>query len=95
MNFFNFKFGYTDSIPSDGVIKIVNVADPTQVITLKDHEGPVLSLAFDPKEQYLASAGSDGCVKIWDMKNGVKLVTSLPITKVDPTVYVQPIHCSL
>ena len=32
------------------------------------HESPVIGLAFDPQNEYIASADVDGCVKLWDMK---------------------------
>ena len=34
----------------------------------KGHEGPVRSLAYDPKGDYLASVGTDGMLRIWSMK---------------------------
>lgn len=39
---------------SDFNIKVVTVADGSQKI-LKGHEAPVLSVAIDPKDQYIVS----------------------------------------
>ena len=46
------------SLSSEGSIKII-VVDTAQGSNVKAHNGPVLSLAFDPKGKYLASAGGD------------------------------------
>lgn len=32
------------------------------------HEGPVRSIACDKMGQYMATSGSDGRVKIWDLR---------------------------
>ncbi|KAJ7420248.1 WD repeat and HMG-box DNA-binding protein 1 [Willisornis vidua] len=50
---------------SDFMIKVVEVADSSKQKTFRGHEAPVLSLAFDPKEVYLASASCDGSVRVW------------------------------
>ncbi|XP_071415441.1 WD repeat and HMG-box DNA-binding protein 1 isoform X1 [Pithys albifrons albifrons] len=50
---------------SDFMIKVVEVTDSSKQKTFRGHEAPVLSLAFDPKEVYLASASCDGSVRVW------------------------------
>jgi WD40 repeat protein len=42
----------------------------TDLITLRDHPGPVRGVAFDPGGRRLASASSDGTVRIWDLETG-------------------------
>ncbi|KAH3854450.1 WD repeat and HMG-box DNA-binding protein 1-like [Dreissena polymorpha] len=49
---------------SDFAIKIVEV-DNCSTKTYQGHEAPVLSVALDPNEEYLASSSCDGTVKIW------------------------------
>ncbi|XP_048732901.2 WD repeat and HMG-box DNA-binding protein 1-like [Ostrea edulis] len=57
---------------SDFTIKIVNIAtgDTKKCV---GHEAPVLSLALDPKEEYLASSSCDGCVNVWSVENQEKV----------------------
>ncbi|NXG16290.1 WDHD1 protein, partial [Grallaria varia] len=50
---------------SDFMIKVVEVTDSSKQKTFRGHEAPVLSLSFDPKEVYLASASCDGSVRVW------------------------------
>nr|XP_033807240.1 WD repeat and HMG-box DNA-binding protein 1 [Geotrypetes seraphini] len=52
---------------SDFLVKIVQVDDSSQQKTLRGHEAPVLSLAFDPKDAFLASASCDGFVRVWNI----------------------------
>lgn len=49
----------------DDGIKLVSTVDNTIVRVLKGHDQPVLSVAFDPKNEYIASADSDGTVIFW------------------------------
>jgi WD40 repeat protein len=45
---------------------MVNLIDTSQVQLLKGHSGPVKSLAFDPKGEFLASADCRGNIKLWN-----------------------------
>ncbi|XP_053127848.1 WD repeat and HMG-box DNA-binding protein 1 isoform X2 [Hemicordylus capensis] len=50
---------------SDFVVKIVVVTDSSQQKTFRGHDAPILSVALDPKDAFLASASCDGSVKVW------------------------------
>lgn len=62
---------------SDFNIKVINV-DTGDCRTLSGHEAPVLSVALDPQEEFIASSSCDGSVKIWKL-NEQKVVKSLPL----------------
>jgi WD40 repeat protein len=53
----------------DRCIKIWNLADGMEQISLKDGVGTVRSLSFSVDGAWLAFAGSDSTVKIWDLAN--------------------------
>ncbi|XP_068874707.1 WD repeat and HMG-box DNA-binding protein 1 [Aphelocoma coerulescens] len=52
---------------SDFMIKVVEVTDNSKQKTFRGHDAPVLSLSFDPKDVYLASASCDGSVRVWNI----------------------------
>ncbi|KAF2974133.1 hypothetical protein EK904_004818 [Melospiza melodia maxima] len=52
---------------SDFMIKVVEVTDSSKQKTFRGHDAPVLSLSFDPKNVYLASASCDGSVRVWSI----------------------------
>ncbi|XP_027785371.2 WD repeat and HMG-box DNA-binding protein 1 isoform X1 [Marmota flaviventris] len=54
---------------SDFLIKIVDVMDSSQQKTFRGHDAPVLSLSFDPKGVFLASASCDGSVRVWEISD--------------------------
>lgn len=54
---------------SDFLVKIVDVMDCSQQKTFRGHDAPVLSLSFDPKDIFLASASCDGSVKVWQISD--------------------------
>ncbi|KAM9766045.1 WD repeat and HMG-box DNA-binding protein 1 isoform 2-T2 [Menidia menidia] len=53
---------------SDFLVKVVEVADSSRQKTLRGHEAPVLSVAFDPRDDFLASASCDGSVVLWNIE---------------------------
>jgi WD40 repeat protein len=68
-----------------GEVKMWDVETGQEILTLRDHIGPVTSVAFSPDGKHLATAsvtrevsgtGRNGDLKVWDAKSG-KLVLSL------------------
>ncbi|XP_020846956.1 WD repeat and HMG-box DNA-binding protein 1 isoform X2 [Phascolarctos cinereus] len=53
----------------DFMVKIVDVMDSSQQKTFRGHDAPVLSVSFDPKDIFLASASCDGSVKVWQISD--------------------------
>lgn len=86
--FTNLKLLSTSWNSNDGIIKIVNIVDSTQVRRIKAHEGSVKSLSFDPQRKYLASAGSDGQLKIWNYSEDDKLEISMSVLPNQRSEYV-------
>jgi WD40 repeat protein len=56
-------------------IKVWVVATSKEQVTLQGHTLDVLSLAFDPEGQTLASGCEDGTIKLWDVASGKELAT--------------------
>lgn len=71
----------------DGTVKIVNVADANQTRKFKAHDGQVKGVAFDPQRQFLATAGADGRVNIYDYQNGDAKVASMMVVAPGPLGY--------
>ncbi|XP_029806174.1 WD repeat and HMG-box DNA-binding protein 1 isoform X3 [Suricata suricatta] len=63
---------------SDFLVKVVDVMDCSQQKTFRGHEAPILSLSFDPKDIFLASASCDGSVKVWQISDQTCAI-SLPL----------------
>jgi WD40 repeat protein len=66
--------GGTES--DSGFIKVFDAASGGELFQMTGHRGPVRSIAYSPRGQYLASASDDGTAKIWDATNG-KLVRTV------------------
>ncbi len=56
-------------------IRLVRITDGALVRTFDGHAGGVLSVAFAPDSQYLASAGVDNTIKIWCVSDGALVHT--------------------
>eukprot|EP00808_Paulinella_micropora_P030462 g42653.t1 len=69
----------------DELVKIVNLSDTSQVKLLKGFKGSVKSLAYDPKGSYLATADTQGMLKVFDTTDwNVQLsIPCFPLPKVD------------
>ncbi|XP_053366329.1 WD repeat and HMG-box DNA-binding protein 1 [Clarias gariepinus] len=52
---------------SDFMIKVIEVTDSSQQKTFRGHEAPVLSVTFDPRDEYIASSSCDGSVAVWSV----------------------------
>ncbi|XP_067895276.1 WD repeat and HMG-box DNA-binding protein 1 [Heterodontus francisci] len=63
---------------SDFMVKIIETKDNSQQKTFRGHEGPILSVAFDPKDLFLASSSCDGSVCIWKIADQT-VVASWPL----------------
>jgi WD40 repeat protein len=63
------------SASGDNTIKLWNVNTGKLLQTLKGHSDSVLSLAYSPDGQTLASGGWDRTIKLWNVKTGNLLQT--------------------
>ncbi|MBS2547320.1 serine/threonine protein kinase [Catenulispora sp. NL8] len=62
----------------DAPAVIAPASMPTRLLrTIKGYKGSVLALAFSPSARFLAAAGTDGMVRLWDPAKGI-LVRTLP-----------------
>ncbi|TPX47127.1 hypothetical protein SeMB42_g03443 [Synchytrium endobioticum] len=63
------KDGKKCAVASDSTtIRLVNMEDTLDVAPMEGHVSLVRSLAIDPKGHYLASAGINGHVHVWDIR---------------------------
>ncbi|XP_028257816.1 WD repeat and HMG-box DNA-binding protein 1 [Parambassis ranga] len=60
---------------SDFMVKVVEVSDSSQQKALRGHEAPVLSVTFDPKDEFLASASCDGSVVVWNIEEQTQVIS--------------------
>jgi len=61
-----------------GAVILVETTSWTEVRRLEGHSTGATSIAFQPVSRYLATAGRDGAVRLWDGDTG-KLLRALPI----------------
>ena len=62
---------FKDSIISggeDNLVKIINIDNPTEAITLSGHNNTIESLVLDNSKQYLYSGSLDYTIKKWDLE---------------------------
>ena len=71
MTMFNKKL-LLASVGSDKIVRVWNVTDnqTENPQTFPGHSGPVYTAAFSATGEYLATAGWDSKIRIWNMKNG-------------------------
>ncbi|CAL5073973.1 unnamed protein product [Urochloa decumbens] len=79
---FNKKGTLLAAAGDDDGIKLIATIDNTISKVLKGHKGSVTGLAFDPRNDYLASVDSFGTVIFWDLCIGGEART---LTRVAPT----------
>ncbi len=60
---------------SDGTVKLWDVVNQTNVATLEEHAGGVVSIAFSPNGMLLASGSGDGTVKLWNVHTHTNIAT--------------------
>ncbi|WP_165247701.1 WD40 repeat domain-containing serine/threonine protein kinase [Paludisphaera soli] len=67
----------------DGTLIVREVGTERQILSLPAHTGGVGAVAFAPDAQRVATAGSGGDVRLWDLQTGME-VLALRRTKGDP-----------
>ncbi|NER19420.1 MAG: hypothetical protein F6J96_01375 [Symploca sp. SIO1C2] len=60
---------------SDNTIKIWDLEEGGELLTLSGHQYEVFSVSFSPDGKRLASGSSDNTIKIWDLEEGGELLT--------------------
>lgn len=55
----------------DGVVRVWDATERTQLHALRGHTGWVFTTALSADAQLLASAGDDGVIRLWDTQSGV------------------------
>ncbi|KAI9890055.1 MAG: hypothetical protein M1814_004571 [Vezdaea aestivalis] len=64
--------------PDAPAVRLVDLKTSAATHTLHGHRGSVLSVAWSPKHEHiLASAGSDGSVRLWDVRRSANLLRCL------------------
>lgn len=61
-------------------IRLVDLRSGASTHSLAGHQGAVLSIAWSPQEEYLlASGGSDGTVRLWDIRRSAGILGVLDL----------------
>lgn len=65
------EYTWSDMRRITGTVTLHTPSTPTPLVRLQAHLGPITSLSVDPSSggRYLATAGQDSRVKIWDCRN--------------------------
>ncbi|KAK9822324.1 hypothetical protein WJX74_007674 [Apatococcus lobatus] len=53
----------------NGSVEVYSYPEMHRVNELQAHVGPVLSMSITPNERYLATAGDDACISVWDLQS--------------------------
>jgi DNA excision repair protein ERCC-8 len=73
------------------LIRLLDLRTTSSTHTLSGHEGRVHAVKWSPtNSNLLASGGSDGTIRIWDIRRSRACVTSLDMQNVSPYVFIRP-----
>jgi len=69
-------------------VKIYDVMQDQEIVTIKGHKGWISSVCFSPNGKYIVTGGRDKTIRVWEMSNGkainiIKVKASKPIISVD------------
>ena len=70
-----------------GPIRLVDIQTGQQLRRFSGHEGIVQGLAYSKSGAYLASAGSEGYIRVWDAADG-RLLATLPHPKAHKVAFI-------
>ncbi|PVD25434.1 hypothetical protein C0Q70_13090 [Pomacea canaliculata] len=73
---------------SDFTVKVVDVASSSHGV-YHGHKAPLLSVALDPKEQFVATSSCDGTVQIWQVNSLMEVKTLNLLPKCSDSDYPQ------
>ncbi|XP_023305499.2 cilia- and flagella-associated protein 57 [Lucilia cuprina] len=67
------NYGHLMAVAYDSSIAITSVYNLEVLMTLKGHNGIVLSVSWTKNDKYLISGGNEGAIYQWDVETGVRL----------------------